>query len=218
MSTILRPAFLVATPLALAVLLAFHPGGDGSDIYGTVHDQVTPWLAVHLGMAPLLGLLAIAVWVLLGGVEGRAATVSRVALVPFLVFYTAFEATAGVATGLLADYANGLPVADRAPVAGAIQSLNESVAVQWVFPTAGSLGWLAATIAAAVALHGAGAGRAATVLLALSGIFVVHPPPFGPAALVCFAAAAALLERARLRAAQRSDPALDRLGMAPTPT
>jgi hypothetical protein len=44
-----------------------------------------------------------------------------------------------------------------------------------------------------------------TVLLGLSALFAIHPPPIGPAALVCFAAAAVLIERRRARE-QRAAP------------
>ena len=73
---------------------------------------------------PLLGLAG---FLLLRGLEGLAATVSRVALVFFLVFYTAYEVTVGVGTGLLVDYANSLTTADQAVVADAIQDLVGAV-------------------------------------------------------------------------------------------
>ena len=49
---------------------------------------------------------------------------SRVALVFFLVFYTAYEVTIGLGTGVLVDYTNGLPPAEQAAVADAIQHYN----------------------------------------------------------------------------------------------
>lgn len=52
-----------------------------------------------------------------------------------------------------------------------------------------------AAIAAAVALRKAGARVAVVVLVALSAIVALHPPPFGPFGLLCFAAAVVLLVR-----------------------
>jgi cobalamin synthase len=49
-------------------------------------------------------------------------------------------------------------------------------------------------LAAAVARRG-GAGWLVTLLLAFAALFAIHPPPVGPAALVCFAVAAVLIER-----------------------
>jgi hypothetical protein len=57
---------------------------------------------VFLIVTPLLGLAG---YMLAGGVEGLAATVSRVSLLLFVAFYTTWEVTVGVGTGILVDYA-----------------------------------------------------------------------------------------------------------------
>ena len=132
------------------------------------------------------------------GSTGRAATVARVSLVFFAVFYTAWEVMVGLATGLLTKYANGLPAAEQAGAAGAIEDLNGHWVTQ-VTLTLGSLGWIVAVVAVAVAVRGIGAGWPAVVLLGLSATFAIHPPPVGPVALVCFVAGALLAERARSR-------------------
>ena len=78
-------AFLIGVPLAWAVLLLFHPTGEGEAItYADLSDKLTPWLVVHLGMLAFIPLMGVAVYLLLRGVEGAAAQVSRVALAPFL--------------------------------------------------------------------------------------------------------------------------------------
>jgi hypothetical protein len=66
---------LVAVPLAWAVLLLFHPGGEGKDIYRDLQDQVTRMFVVHIGMLVFIPLMAVVVYVLLRGVEGTAALV-----------------------------------------------------------------------------------------------------------------------------------------------
>jgi hypothetical protein len=197
----LRGLFLVVTPLALATVLVWHPPG-GDEIYEGVRHDVGAWLFVHVTMLLLIPLLGLAVLLLLRGVEGLAATVSRVALVFFLVFYTAYEVTIGVGTGLLVDYTNGLSPADQAVVADAIQDYNENAIVG--DPASFSLilgffGWVVAMLAAAVAFKRLGVGWPATILLGASALFAVHPPPIGPVGLVCFAAAAVLIERRRAR-------------------
>ena len=201
---LLRRLFLVATPLALATVLWFHPPG-GEQIYDGVRDDVDAWLFVHTAFLLFTPLMAIATYLLLRGLESRAATASRVALIFFLVFYTAYEVTVGVGTGVLVKYANGLPAAEQAVVADAIQDYNgnailaDPVSVSLVL---GGVGWIVAMIAAAVALRRAGAGWPVTALVGIAALFAVHPPPVGPVALVCFAAAAALIERARARDAR----------------
>jgi hypothetical protein len=112
MSVFARRLFLVGTPLALAVVLWFHPPG-GENVYEGVRDDVGAWLFVHTAFLLFTPLIAIAAYLLLGGLKSRAATVSRLALTFFLVFYTAWEVTVGVGTGILVDYANGLPAAEQ---------------------------------------------------------------------------------------------------------
>jgi hypothetical protein len=59
-----------------------------------------------------------------------------------------------------------------------------------------------AMLAAAVAFYRSGAGWPVTLLVGFAAVFFVHPPPVGPVGLVCFAAAAVLIERARAREAK----------------
>ena len=66
-----------------------------------------------------------------------------------------------------------------------------------VLLTLGSAAWIVAVVGAAVACRRAGAPMTVVVLLALSVLVAVHAPPVGPIALLCFAAAAALLARSR---------------------
>ena len=201
MTTLLRRLFLVATPLVLAVALLRHPAG-GTDIYEGVRYDVEDWVFVHTALLLFTPLLGIAVFLLLRGVESRSANVSRVALVFFLVFYTAYEVTVGLGTGVLVEYANGLPPAEQAAVADAIQHYNGSAILGDPASVAlllGFFGWVVAMLAAAVALRRAGAGWPTTLLVGCSALFAVHPPPVGPAGLVCLAAAAVLIERSRVR-------------------
>jgi hypothetical protein len=212
---LLRRLFLVATPLALAVVLWFHPPGGDNGVYEGVRDDVSAWLFVHTVFLFFIPLMALAAFLLLSGLQSRAAAVSRAALILFLVFYTAYEVTVGLGTGILVDYANGLPAAEQAAVADAIQYLNEDAILgdpASVSLILGLLGWVVAMLAAAVAFRRAGAGWAVTLLLGLAAAFAIHPPPVGPAALVCFAAAAVLIERWRARDARAV------VGRAPGPT
>jgi hypothetical protein len=197
-------AFLIGVPLAWAVLLLFHPGGDGKEIYRDVQDSVTAFMVVHLGMLIFIPLMAAAIWLLLRGVDGTAATVSRIALVPFVIFYSAWETLQGIGVGILASEVNGLPAAERATGADLVQNFAEnplSVSLG-VFATLGSLSLILATIAAGVALRReAGAPMAVPVLLGLSGLLITaHPPPYGPTGLVLFVAAVLLYARSQTTA------------------
>jgi len=205
----LRRVLLVAPPLVLAVVLLWHPPG-GDDVYEGVRDDVEAWMLVHTAFLIFTPLMGLAGYLLVSGLTGRAATVSRVGLLLFLVFYTAYEVTVGVGTGILVEYANGLPAAEQDAVADAIQHLNRSDLVG--DPASFSLlvgffGWVIAMVAAAVAFRSAGASWPIVVLIGMAAIFAIHPPPVGPIGLACFAAAAVLVERWRADSgAQHDDP------------
>ena len=215
--------FLVVTPLALAVVLWFHPAGatGTENIFAGVREDVDAWLFVHTAFLLATPLLALAAYLLLRGLTNTAATVSRVALVFFLCFYTAYEVTVGLGTGVLVDYANGLPASEQAAVAGAIDHYNHNDVLgdpMSVSLALGLLGWVVAMLAAAVALKRAGASWPATVLVGLSAFVAIHPPPVGPVALGCFAAAAVLVERWRAREARAlSAPPVADGGVTPEP-
>jgi hypothetical protein len=190
-------AFAIGVPLAWAVLLWFHPDVPPDDVYGGLRDDVTAYQVVHVGTLIFIPLLGVALYMLVRDLPGTAARITRVAVVPFVVCYGAWEAVIGLAVGALVQHANDAPPSDRPAVSDAIQSLGDNVIVgeAGVLLSVGALAWVVAVIAAAVALHGVGAPLAATVLLGLSMAVVSHPPPIGPIGLVCFAGAVALLAR-----------------------
>jgi hypothetical protein len=190
---------LVVPPLVLAVVLLWHPPG-GDNVFEGVRADVGAWMFVHTVFLVFIPLLGLGGYLLVSGLEGLAATVSRVCLLLFLVFYTAYEVTVGVGTGILVEYANGLPAAEQEVVADAIQHYNRSNLVG--DPASFSLlvgffGWVVGMLAAAVAFWRAGAGWLIAVLAGLAALFGIHPPPVGPIGLACFAAAAVLVERWR---------------------
>lgn len=145
--------------------------------------------------------MAAAILLLLRGVEGAAARVSRIALIPFVVFYSAWEALQGIGVGILVEQVNGLPAAQRGTGADLVQSFAEHALIRnlGVFGSLGSLALIVATIAAGMALYRhANAPIAVPVLLALSGFLVTaHPPPFGPVGLALFIGAVLLVARGR---------------------
>jgi hypothetical protein len=197
-------AFLIGVPLLWAILLLFHPGGSGDEIYLDVQDNVTRFLVVHIGMMLFIPLMAVVVLLLLRGVEGTAAWVSRIALVPFVVFYSAWEVLQGIGVGILANELNGLPQAGQALREDLVQDFAEHVLIGpfGVFGSIGPLGLIVATIAAGVALYRhAGAPISVPVLLSISGLLITaHPPPYGPIGLALFIVAVLLYVRSQSRA------------------
>lgn len=144
-----RRVFLVLVPAVTAVLLALHPPETGSafDLRGST-DR---WLVVHVGLLVMIPLLAIAVWMLLNGIDRRAATVSRAMLVPFVAFYAAFESMVGIGTGVLINETDALPAAVR-PGAEALTERWWDVPMPVpLIATAAILSWVVAVGAAAIA-------------------------------------------------------------------
>ena len=191
-------AFLIGAPLAWAVLLLLHPTGDGEDLYPVVSDEVTAWLVVHVGTLLFVPLIAAAVYLLLRGVEGTAAQVSRVALGSFVLFYVTFEVLIGIGVGLFADEVNGLPAADQPAGAKAIEGFADSGVIA-VFEMIGTGSLLVALAAAGIALwRRADAPVAVPILLVLAAIPIAwHVTPFGQVGLALFIAAVLLVVRAR---------------------
>jgi hypothetical protein len=179
-------AFLVCVPLGWAVLLLFHPTGEGDEYYPIVRDEVTAWLTVHLGTMLFIPLLAAAVFVLLRGAAGVAATISRVALVAFAVVYSAYEVTVGIGS-------------QRPGGAELLETYNESTVIA-VLNIVGAVAWFVAAAAAGLALYRR--AHTATSLAALA-LFVVSAPaiaahvtPWGPVGLTLFIVALVLIIRA----------------------
>src|SRR5215218_2917698 len=120
-------AFLIGVPLLWGILLLFHPGGEGTEVsYLELQDKVTAWLVVHIGMMLFIPLMAAVVYLLLRGVKGTAARISRIALVPFVVFYSAWEALQGIGVGILVDEVNGLPQTERATGADLVHDFADN--------------------------------------------------------------------------------------------
>jgi hypothetical protein len=208
-------AFLIAVPLGWAALLWFHPAVDPDSVYESLRDEVSTYLIVHVGTLFFIGSMGVALYMLVRDLPGRAATISRLAIGPFVLFYAAWETVIGLAIGVLVQHANDAPAGERPAVSAAIQAVGENTIVgdAGVLLMVGALAWVTAVIAAAVAVRRAGAPLLATVLLGLSAVVVSHPPPIGPIGLICFAAAAGLLAFSR-----RTSPSIATPSPAGSPT
>ncbi len=197
-----RILVVFGTPIAFAIAGFLHlvSDGDAPDIYSGLRDYAGLWIAIHVVQLLLILLLAVAIYWLTEGLTSTAARISRVALLPYLVFYSAFDAVVGLSNGLVVKYGSQLPPAEQAVLARVSDALAELVhqPVPLTIYLIGTLSWAVAVIAAAVALSQAGASRTATIPLGLAGIIgaVDHAPPFGPVAMLLFIIAAFVLSRA----------------------
>lgn len=199
LNPVLRRIVLLGTPLVAAADVAFlHPVLAG-DVRTELFPVADLWLILHVVQLVLFGLLGMAAYLLLDGVPGILATVSRVCVAFYVVFYNAGDAVAGISTGILARGAADLSAREQAAVAWAISRLFEDPTKQLLF-FIGTYAWISGLIAAVFALYLAGAPRLPLAPLALAALPYIdffgfdHSPPFNPIALVLFFLAALWLE------------------------
>ncbi len=194
-----RLTALLGPGLGLAILLRFHPAvGDAA--YDTLAPVAESWLTLHLLLLLSFGLLGLSLSLLLQGCSGPVATVGRVGVGVYLVFYIAFESIAGVATGVLVRTGEGLPAEQEA-------GIREAVAVIYaepvggfagLFAVVGFVGYVVAVVAIAVAKRRDGAPAAPLVLLVGSsvGIIAHGSSPVDSLGILLFPIAAGWLEAA----------------------
>lgn len=191
-------AFMIGVPLAWAILLLFHPRGEGEDFYPIIRDEVTAWEIVHLGTLIFVPLMAGVVLLLLRGTEGTSAMVSRIALAVFAVVYTAWEVLIGIGTGILVDEVNQLAEAERPIGAVLVEEFTDSPLIM-ALENIGVVAWFVALSAAGVALvRQAGASWLVPALLVLSAVPTAwHVFPFGQVGLALFIAAVLVFVRSQ---------------------
>ena len=151
MNPIVRRVIILGTPLALCILTLFHPGVS-TGAFEDLAPQVDWWINLHLLQLVLFCLLGLSAYLLLDGIQGTAATLSRVALGVFVIFYPALDTILGISTGILIRYASGLPEVPQAVTAQAINTFFSGDPIANVFSALGGFGWGMGILLAAVAL------------------------------------------------------------------
>jgi hypothetical protein len=197
--TLARRAVTLGAPLVLGLIELGHPALTPSDnIVDTLQPIATWWTALHIAQIPLFALLGCAVWLTVRDLDGRAARVSRGAIAIFIVVYPAFDAAVGVASGLLMQEIGAPTPATRAAIDPFLQGLFWG-SVTGTLALIGSLSWLVALVAAALAWRRASAPWVVVALLALSGVLlaIAHIRPFGPLACLAFLFASGWVEFGR---------------------
>src|SRR5215212_10813996 len=152
--TVLRRLVLLGTPLALALLEIFHPERPSGASEAV--EQGGWFMTFHFIQLPLIGLIALAVYLLTDGLEGRAVRVSRWAVGVFAVFFSAYDAAAGIATGYALRNAQGLSAGAQEAIYEAVKDMP-GLSLIFGLSIVGTLGWVVALIAAAIALRRPGA-------------------------------------------------------------
>src|SRR5262250_2309266 len=109
-----RWLLLVVPPVAFGItgmlhLVAAGGGPTAGGEFQKIMRQADLWIAIHIVQIAIICLLAGTVLVLARGLRSHAATMARVAVLPFAAFYSAFDAVPGLSKGLLASYAQQHP-------------------------------------------------------------------------------------------------------------
>lgn len=187
---LIRRTVLFGTPLLYIVLGLLHPMEDPG-----LGEATGLFIGLHFAQMFLIAGLAYSLWLLVDGLESRAATVTRALILPFVILYTTLDAIAGLGMGDLVRMANELPAAEQATLGPFIEELREPDIGGYVIYLGAGLSWVAAVVAATVAVKRSGP-RSALVLMALGAlIFAVgHPKPTGPIGMSLFLAGVIWLE------------------------
>jgi hypothetical protein len=203
--TWLRRGFFAVAIVGYFIIGAIHP----PDL--EVGDATALYLWIHFVQLVLILLIAWGTWLLVKDLPGRAAKVARLAIVPYAILYSAFDAVAGVAIGIIMREANGMSPAEGAAVQ---RIFDDSDAVTEALTAgllaAGGLSWFIMALAAAIAVKPIG-GLGPTLLMAIgAAIFAVgHPFPPGPIGIALFGIGLAWLEVRRQAAkAPEAQPVL----------
>ncbi|RNL84192.1 hypothetical protein EFW17_13265 [Halostreptopolyspora alba] len=200
----------------LTVVATIHP--KGADLAATASSNVDLWLVIHVLQIPVFGLVALALFLLLRGISGIAASLARIGLALFVTFYTAMDTLAGVASGVLITRAQGLPEEERDIVMDQVGALSADFSVPFagvggpafIITLLGGIGWVLATVASGVALRSTGAPGGACVLIGLGAIYLMHDMPTAPFAVASLLAGITWVElaaRRRVTDSPHPDPA-----------
>src|SRR5207302_3921402 len=119
---IVRRVIILGTPLVLGILDLFHPTLSATGTFAGIAPVLNWWITLHVLQLPLFCLLALSVYLLLDGVQGTLATLSKVSLGIFVMFYPALDAILGLGTSTCVRYAQGLGALPQAIVTTRIES------------------------------------------------------------------------------------------------
>jgi hypothetical protein len=197
---------LVGPPLAFAGFTIFHPHPDENT--QALADASTWFMAYHMIQLPLIGLVAISVFLLADGFGRASAWPVCLGTGTFLVFFSAYDTLAGIGTGLAMRGTRGLSESQQDTVFDLVKTWP--AADPWVFwlSLVGTGGWVLALGYLTVTARSAGAPRAQWIFLGLATFFLMlgHPAPFGTLAFGSLFIATLIHERQSSRLPGRALP------------
>jgi hypothetical protein len=194
---------VLAPPLALAALEILHPQPD--ETAQALMDASTWFAGFHVIQLALTGFVALSVLLLADSFGRATAWLTRLGVGVFLVFFSAYDAVAGIGTGLAMRSARDLSAVQQEGVFEVVRDWP-AVGPPFALSIVGTLGWTAAVGALALATRRQGAPRREWILIGLAAVFLLggHPFPQGTLAFGCLFLGALLYE---VRASRSSGPA-----------
>lgn len=196
-----RRVLLLGVPFLYVLLGLVHPTANPE-----LGDETDLFVRLHIAQLFLIVGLAWVLWLLVEDVNGRAATVARVLIIPFVVAYTALDSILGIAWGIAAETANDLPAVDQR---GAGRLIDELISGDpdprgLILYFGAGLLWLAVALAVVAALRDSAPLGALVAMSLGAAVFALgHAPPVGPVGMGLFLVGIAWIEF-RPRPAERS--------------
>jgi len=183
-NVVVRRAVVFGVPSLYLVLGLLHPMANPE-----VGDETARFIWLHIAQLFLIGGLACMFWLLVDGLESRAAQIARALIVPFVIVYTALDSVLGIAWGIVAEKANELPAADQAAAARLIDDLLEPEPLGMVLYFGAGLMWLAVALSVVSALRELAPWPALTLMTIGALVFTLgHARPMGPIGMALFLA------------------------------
>ena len=195
LSTSARRALILGPPLVVAIYEIFHPRPD---VTAAAVMDVAGWFALfHAVQLVLFTLLVLSIALLAQNLGVLGHWVTRLGLVLVLVFFSAYDAIAGIATGLAMRAARDLPVAEQNAVFGVVEDWPGTDPAVFTIGAVAVVGTVLALAMLTIGARRRQVGRGPVILLALATIVALggHPFPFGTVAFGCLFLAALWLER-----------------------
>jgi hypothetical protein len=186
----IRRVLLLAPPLVFAVLAGLHPRPDENA--DAVMDVATWFAAFHALQLLLIGLITLSVLILANEFGAAGAWTTRLGIGIFLIVFSAYDAIAGIATGLAMRSARDLPAAGQEGVWETVKDWPGFDPPVFALSIVATLGWVAALLGVGLAARRVGAPRSEWIFIALAGLFLLggHPFPFGTITFGCLFIAA----------------------------
>lgn len=189
----LRRLLILVPPLLLACLEVIHPQPEPNA--QAVMDVSTWFAGFHFIQLALIGPVALSL-LLLANSFGRANTwIMRLGVGVFLVFFSAYDAVAGIGMGLAMRSARDLSAIQQEGVLTVVDDWP-ALGPPFALSIIGTVGWVVAVGALALAARRQGAPRREWILLGLAAVSLLggHPFPAGTLAFGWFFTGALLHE------------------------